>query len=310
MLIITYGLGVGLGMSMVYGTVTSHIVKFFPKQRGLAGGFATASYGISSVIIPPLANMLNNNFGVNTTFKLFGIVTFAVIVISSFFLGKLPTEKEKQSLQNTESERIQIQDRKWNTMLQSPVFYVMLFLLLCGAFSGLMVISQASGVAQNLIGMNAASAAIAVSVLALMNTCGRIIAGFISDKLGMVKTLAGVFIISIIGLILLSFEGNGTIVQFYCGISCVGLAFGSIMGVYPAFTAKQFGPKHNSVNYGIIFCGFALAGFCGPLILSSLTRISGSYQAAFLVGIAFAMCGALLTVIYNKITAKYTVYKK
>lgn len=42
------------------------------------------------------------------------------------------------------------------------------------------------------------------------------------------------------------------------------------MGIYPGFTASQFGSKNNSVNYGIMFIGFALAGFLGPMSMNSL----------------------------------------
>ena len=36
------------------------------------------------------------------------------------------------------------------------------------------------------------------------------------------------------------------------------------MGVFPGFVTDAFGLKYNSVNYGIMFIGFALAGFIGP----------------------------------------------
>lgn len=40
-------------MSFVYGCTISTCIKFFPDKRGMAGGMATAFYGISSVIMPP-----------------------------------------------------------------------------------------------------------------------------------------------------------------------------------------------------------------------------------------------------------------
>ena len=50
-LVIFYGLFCGLGIGLVYGCTISNSVKFFPDKRGLIGGIATASYGISSVLI-------------------------------------------------------------------------------------------------------------------------------------------------------------------------------------------------------------------------------------------------------------------
>ena len=52
MLIVTYGVFIGLAMGLVYGCTISNSVKFFPDRRGFAGGIAAASYGISSVLVP------------------------------------------------------------------------------------------------------------------------------------------------------------------------------------------------------------------------------------------------------------------
>ena len=186
-------------------------------------------------------------------------------------------------------------------MLADPVFYLMLFILLCGAFSGLMIISQVSPMAQRMISVSAAVAAMAVSTLALLNTCGRLIAGFLSDKFGMIKTLISIFVLSIIGLMLLYFSGIGNSLCFYCVVACVGLAFGSIMGTFPGFTAVQFGSKNNSVNFGIMFTGFALAGYFAPTIMTTVYSKNGSYNIAFLVSACFAVAGVILSLICSSI---------
>ena len=64
MLIVTYGLVLGLGLGMAYGCTINNTVKFFPDKKGLVGGVATASYGLSSVLIPPIANALNQSVGI------------------------------------------------------------------------------------------------------------------------------------------------------------------------------------------------------------------------------------------------------
>jgi MFS family permease len=300
LLIITYGLGVGLGMGMVYGCTVSNTVKFFPDRRGLAGGLTTASYGISSVLMPPLTNVLIGITGITVTFKIIGLVMSAVILTAAFFITGCPPEFMPDGwkpLRNTAGTVRKEKD--WKGMLKDPIFYVMLFLLCCGAFSGLMVISQASPMAQRMVGMSVTSAAVAVSFLALLNTCGRVVAGFFSDRLGIVKTLIGAFTLSITGLLLLYFSGAGDSLRFYAGIAAVGLSFGSIMGVFPGFTASQFGVKNNSMNYGIMFTGFAAAGLFGPSVMSYLYSLNGSYRSAFFVAICLSVSGIVLSVIYG-----------
>jgi MFS family permease len=174
----------------------------------------------------------------------------------------------------------------------------------------MMIISQASAVAQNMVGMTAMAASTAVSVLAACNAIGRILAGSLSDKIGRINTLMASCIVSVIGLMFLYVTKVSMYLTFYIGISLVGLCFGAFMGVFPGFTADQFGVKNNSVNYGIMFIGFAAAGFFGPTIMRNVYVRSGVYQPAFLIACCLNLAGIVLTVVYRFMNGKNTVASK
>jgi MFS family permease len=305
-LVLAYGIVLGLGTGMVYGCTISNSIKFFPDKRGLVGGITTAAYGISSVIIPPIANSLISRSGVTSAFIIIGIAFLIIVCAASFFIEKCPSDfvpagwtpktvNVGRSIQN---------DKDWKGMLSSPLFYIMILLLMCGAFAGLMCTSQASPIAQKMIGMSAAAATTVVSVLALFNTGGRIVAGYISDKIGRINTLAFSSVFSVIGLTLLYFSGEGSVLTFYIGISVIGLCFGALMGVFPGFTADQFGVRNNSVNYGIMFIGFATAGYFGPSIMSHVYSTDSSYQRAFVIAAVLGITGLVLTFVYKFTTRK------
>lgn len=309
MLILSYGIILGLGVGMVYGCTISNSVKFFPDKRGLVGGVTTAAYGFSSVIIPPIANSITSNFGITTAFKSIGIVFLIVVCGASFFIDKCPDGfvPDGWTPPATSGNSLAKKDKDWKEMLSSPIFYVMITLLTCGAFYGLMCTSMASALAQNMIGMTSATAAIAVSVLALFNTAGRIVAGYISDKIGRINTLSMAFVISMVGLFCLSTSGQGDVTKFYIGISIIGVCFGAFMGVFPGFTVDQFGPKNNSVNYGIMFIGFAFAGYIGPTVMKNVYISDGDYKRAFIIGIVMAVVGLALTFVYRFVNNKELV---
>ncbi|URJ60227.3 L-lactate MFS transporter [Paenibacillus polymyxa] len=305
-LVLAYGIVLGLGTGMVYGCTISNSIKFFPDKRGLVGGITTAAYGISSVIIPPIANSLISRSGVTSAFIIIGIAFLIIVCAASFFIEKCPSDfvpagwtpktvNVGRSIQN---------DKDWKGMLSSPLFYIMILLLMCGAFAGLMCTSQASPIAQKMIGMSATAATTVVSVLALFNTGGRIVAGYISDKIGRINTLAFSSVFSVIGLTLLYFSGEGSVLTFYIGISVIGLCFGALMGVFPGFTADQFGVRNNSVNYGIMFIGFATAGYFGPSIMSHVYSTDSSYQRAFVIAAVLGITGLVLTFVYKFTTRK------
>ena len=158
--------------------------------------------------------------------------------------------------------------------------------------------------AQGMVGMTAALAAAAVSVLALFNAAGRIVAGTLSDRFGRIAVLRGAFVLEIIGLGLLFVAGEGQTLLFMTAISLIGLCFGALMGVYPGFTADRFGLRNNSVNYGIMFIGFAVAGYFGPTVCRGILASTGAYSNAFLVAVALAAAGLFLSYIYVVFTRK------
>lgn len=299
-LIVSYGLITGLGIGLIYGTAISTAVKYFPDKRGLIGGITTAVYGMSSVVLPPIVTFIVGKADATVAFKILGVVFLAAIIVCALILEPCPAGYVPEGYvpaANTAGGK----DMEWKAMIKTPVFYVMMLLLMSGAFSGMMITSQTSAVAQNMIGMTAAAASTAVSVLALFNAGGRVVAGYVSDKIGRINTLTITCGVSMIGLMSLYLSGNGTIVSFYLGISIVGLCFGAIMGVFPGFTADQFGARNNSVNYGIMFVGFAFAGYFGPQIMSSIYGQTGQYQNAFLVACGLNVAGVILTFIYRKL---------
>ncbi len=303
-IILTYGLGCGLGMGLVYGCTISNSVKFFPDRKGLVGGIATASYGLSSVIIPPIASWLILRYGITAAFRISGTAYLLIICMSAFFIQKCPEGFMAEAVLSENGSKSSGVDKNWRQMLGSLKFYKMLLLLCCGAFSGLMITSQAASMGQHMIGMTAKAAASAVSILALFNAAGRVLAGHISDRAGRVNTLTAMCLLSLAGLASLYSSGSGEMVLFLTGLSIMGFCFGSFMGIFPGFTAEQFGVKNNSVNYGIMFIGFSLAGILGPGTAARIYAAAGDYNPAFLIAVLFAALGFVLTLLCRETRRK------
>lgn len=303
MLIVTYGLGVGLGMGLIYGITVSNTVKFFPDKGGFAGGLITACYGASSIIIPPIANALAEAYHVTTAFKVIGIVMLVIICASAFVIEACPADFQLGGAA-AKTAAPAVKDHTYRDMLKTSDCYLMLLTLMCGAFAGMMVISQASQIAQKMMGLTPATAAVIVSVIALFNTLGRLASGTISDKVGATGTLRITFAASLVASVILFFCKEGGMALFCVCLAVIGFAFGSIMGIYPGFTAQRFGRKYNSVNYGIMFIGFALAGLFGPTVINSIFQSTGRYQPAFLASAALALVGEILIIFLRRSAKK------
>ncbi len=301
MLIFGFGICCGLAMGMTYGCTVSNCVKFFPDKRGLVGGIATASYGLSSVIVPLIANAIIASMDVSMAFRILGIAIIFIVVVASFLVLPCPDNFIPEGyVPPATQKKASGRDYTWKEMISSKEFYVMIVLMCCGAFMGMMIISQASPIAQNQVAMDAAGAALAVSVLALFTTGGRILGGFISDLIGPINTLTILLLCSVVGLFLLVITGEGSVVTFYLGMCIIGLCFGGFMGIYPGFTNEKFGAKYSSVNYGIMLIGFAFSGFFAPIMIGKIYAANSTFVPAYFVAMVLSALGIVLTFVYRK----------
>lgn len=304
-LIMSYGICLGLGMSLVYGCTISNTIKFFPDKRGMVGGLTTASYGISSVIFAPLADWICSMTNARMTFMILGAVFLVVICAGSMIMEKCPAGFVPAGYTPVVKASGGSVDKTPLEMIKMPVFYVMLCMLTCGGTFGLMIISGAKGLALNMTTVSASTATLFVSVLCLFNTAGRLVAGTLSDKLGRINTLTTALLIALAGLTCLYLCGvTSSVTLFAVGVMLIGICFGTFMGVFPGFCTDQFGTKNNTVNYGIMWIGFSAAGIVGPSILSSVFNATGSYQLAFVIAFIMALVGLGLSVIYRKFVRK------
>ena len=235
-----------------------------------------------------------------------GVIFGAIVLAGSFVMQKCPAGYLPEGfVPPVPANAKKVEDKTPLQMLKMPIFYVMLIMLTCGGTFGLMIISNAKGLALNMAGVSMSTATLFVSVLCLFNTAGRLVAGTLSDKLGRINTLTAAMTMALVGLGILYICGmTASVVLLAIGLMVIGVCFGTFMGVFPGFCTDQFGTKYNTVNYGIMWIGFSLAGIVGPMVLSTIYANVGSYQGAFLIAIGIAVVGLICSILYRKIVKK------
>ncbi|MBR0600114.1 OFA family MFS transporter [Sinanaerobacter chloroacetimidivorans] len=307
-LYVSYGIIAGFGMGLVYSCTIANTVKFFPDKRGLVGGLATAGYGSGAIIFAPVAQQIIASSGVLFTFKTLGIIYLIIILAGSQFIITAPAGYKPEGWEPpaiTASSANTGKDKTWSQMLADPLFYLLVIMFIIGAMAGLMIISQASPIAQEVIGVEPALAALAVSCVAIANTTGRVVWGWVSDKIGRYNALPVMYILSGLMMFALSTVGAGDFGKFVPIVMAIGFCFGGFMGVFPALTADSFGAKNNGVNYGFMFTGFAIGGYVGPVMAATVKAANnGDYTNAFLIAAALSLVGILLTFIVREMRKK------
>jgi len=300
----------GLANGFAYVCTVSTPVQVFPDRKGFAGGLSTAFYGISAIIIPPIADAVNRSMGVSWSFIIFGIAIIAVTAVSCIFIINCPEDFVPEGWEPEAAVNIlpSACDKSPRQLVTDPVFYVMIGLFFSGCGLGLMLISETASIAKTMIGMTSAAAALTVSVLSLFNTFGRVLAGWISDRIGRINTLTLELLLAALGLVMMYISGGNHSAMLFCmGICLVGPCYGAFIGVYPGFSSDQFGKSYSSVNYALMFIGNALSGFAAQFLIQSIYSANNSYRPAFIYAQGFVIAGLILCFVYRKLIKKATV---
>lgn len=295
-----YGLIAGLGQGFAYSGCLNNTIKLFPDRRGFAAGVLTAGMGAGAVIAAPVARALIDSVGVGGAFVRMGAVYAVVVVAASLLIRPAPVGFLPQGW-TPPTGTPAVVNSTWSQMVRTPAFYLIFVMLTTGAFSGLMIASQLSPIAQtSMFAITAASAAVLVSVYSICNALGRFAWGALSDRIGYTNAIAFIYGVGALSLVVL-LTVHST-VGFVVGIVGLGLCFGGVMGVFPALTMKTYGPRFQGMNYGIMFTGYSVAAYFGPRIGATLGGgAEGDYTKPFVIAIVVALVGLVLTLVLSRV---------
>ena len=291
LLTITYGVIAGAGVGIAYGVPLAVSAKWFPDRKGLAVGLTAIGFGLSPLVTAPLAKGLIAAFGVLPSFAILGISLTAIILVISITL-KLPPVGWKP--QNWTPKQIETSKNQRRQLLRSPSFYALWFCYTIGTFVGLSAIGISSPVAQEIIQLDATTAAITVSIFAVFNGIGRPLFGWLTDRLQPKGAAIISYVLILIASILMLSAGDGHALTYLVAFSLFWLCLGGWLAIAPTATLILFPPDDYAKNYGIVFTAYGAGALLGTLAIGQLRDLFGSYTYAFYPTAILAIIGIII----------------
>ena len=147
--------------------------------------------------------------------------------------------------------------------------------------AGIMLISVASPLAQEQVGMTAVAAAAMVGLMGLFNGAGRIGWASISDYLGRENVFILFFAVQLAIFLILPQTTNALLFQvlLFTVLTMYGGGFASL----PAFIGDLFGTRQLAAIHGLLLTAWSMAGIAGPMVVASIRDQTGAYEPAFYV---------------------------
>ncbi len=299
MLTITYGVVAGIGVGIAYGVPLAVVARWFPDKKGIAVGLTVIGFGLSPLVTAPLAKSLIDNYGVRQTFVIFGIAFTAIIVLISTLLRTPPRGWKPQGWNPPSSGTLNSANQSVS-ILQTPTFYGLWLCYAIGTFAGLAAIGISSPLAQEIIKLDAATAASTVSLFAVFNGVGRVFFGWLTDRLTPKFAAIAAFVMVLIASIMMLNVGTGDVATYLVAFTLFYFSFGGWLAIAPTSTLSLFNPEDYAKNYGIVFTAFGVGALAGTLLAGRIRDIFGSYTTFFYPTAGMAILGIILSVFMLK----------
>ena len=298
----------GLGLAFcAMVPIAALISNWFEEMNGLAFSIAAASSGIISVVLSPILQQMIGSIGWEKTFIVHGILIL-VFFIPAIFIpyefkpedeGLLPfgTMKTKKKM-NLDS----------NAVLEGPVrtkdymgvtFIALLVVTFLQTF--------AVGLSQHLpaysmsIGSTPEIASYTLSAVMIGNVSTKLLVGYLSDRIGVIKSML-IFGTINIGALFLLVNWAGSEGLIISSLIYGSAYFGGVAHVL--ITKEMYGTRIGSyVNAPIVFVASS-AGAIGNVLIGYFYDFAGSYVPMFFVIMALQVIAMVALFIAQKYAPK------
>lgn len=281
------GVVVGFADGTAYITTLSNLIKWFPNRKGVIAGVSVGAYGTGSLLFKYINSALLGHVGISQTFFWWGMMAMALIVTGSLLLKEAQVQPSAPNA--TGAGNINFTVSEMLAVKESWMLFVVFF---TACMSGLYLIGIAKDIGVRMVGLDAVTAANAVSAIAICNTAGRLILGSLSDKVGRLRVINFTLLVTAVSVSVMAFLPMSHLTFFLC-TGAVAFCFGGNITVFPAIVGDFFGLRHHSKNYGLIYQGFGLGALSGSFIAAQL----GGFQSTFIAITVLSIISLLITLV-------------
>ena len=268
-----YGVGIGVGIALVYTPAIACVQPWFTRRRGLAAGIASAGSGAGTVVVPLLASAAIGAVEWREALRWLALGAGGVGLAAAWLLRRAPNAASSGATASgaTLGEALRSRNFQWMYLMAfvaSPVMFI--------------PFAHVSAAARDLQ-IGEAQAVGLVGLIGIGSLVGRFAIGALADRIGRGRTL--VLMQASMGASYLLWggagAGAGVDVSPYLALAVFavwfGLSYGGIVSLMPAICMDLFGARAVSSIVGTLYTGAALGNLLGPVLAGAVFDATASY---------------------------------
>jgi MFS family permease len=292
---IAYGVFGGASVSLLgFISHAAFLPNWFERKRGLAVGIATSGIGFGMLFIVPLVEKSIAAFGWRTTYVLLaGIVFFLVGPLNLIFSRQSPGDLNLRPDGDSASQKdrpvrssmvMKIVDTDWASKdwtlrraSRTDRLWLLLAAFFCLAYAYQGTLLHAISAMVD-VGLTRERAAFYFGILGFAGAGGKILFGYLSDRLGRERAITLGGIAAVAGI--LSLIGSA----FFIGPLPIlfalffGLGYGAAAPLLPTIGADIFIGKSFGLIFAVISIGGGAGGAVGSFLCGVLRDMTGGYS--------------------------------
>jgi len=289
---LAFGLGIGLGVALVYTPAMGAVQPWFVKHRGLASGIAGSGIGAGTLLVPIVASWLIATLDWREAMRWLALGVMAAGFTAVWFLERDPARHglgpdgvALLAVSNPPAEatrgRTSLPGLTLRETLRTPSFRWLYASTLAAGIPMFMPFAHLSASARD-AGIADTEAVALVGVIGVGSLLGRFGIGALADRLGRLQTrLIAEAMLGASFLLWASAEGYAAFAVFAI---VFGLSYGSIVSLLPPICSDLYGVRAVSGIIGLLYTGAAFGALLGPVAAGALFDVHGHY------GWAMALC--------------------
>jgi len=260
------------------------VSRWFDKGRGKAMGIIYLGIGVGGMLVPQIAQKLNENFGWHKALMILGFMMIAIAFPMAWFVKENPEGAQQQ----VKKDQPKV---PFASILKSWPFYLLAIGSMCS-------IGAVAGTTQNLklfisldLKFSQKDAADVLSIVLGASIVGRLLMGWLADRMPKKYVMILIYTLVALSIPLLYLTDTPGIIYLFAFI--FGVALGGDYMIIPLMAAELFGVKVMGRVMGLIITVDGLAEAFAPMLAARLRDQSGSYANGFAALIILAVIGTI-----------------
>lgn len=279
-----------LGVGIAAGTVLPAslvIANWFAARRGIAMGIANAGSTTGGMVMTLVAGYAIRNWGWRLAYITLGIPMIVVVVPLVLIMVRSRPPGEVKLTVAEAADRLE--GFEATSALATRSFWMIIVAQFCFAFAATGTLIHMASHLEGL-GYSSANAALAISLIFGFAALGKVIMGFVADRLTARIALTLTFAIQAIGVAMVFIiEHAGLIALFVV----YGLSVAAPLMLLPLVTAESMGLKRFGFISGITGLAQTFGAALGPIVAGKIFDVARSFAPAFELMIVVNVIGAL-----------------